>query len=240
MNKRGFLKGAFPAAAAVAAAAAAVPTVAQASGLPPVFTTPSNTGLQGGGPLAIGTNIVGPTSGPGFSVTLPVGTGSGQIVEIINRSPFFVLIFPPVGGQMMNFNTNIGFAQYPITYLRFMDTGPNQWDFLYNIASTFPIYANIAARAGGGHAAARELGYGTSVIVTCASRGDSVRLPIALGAGEQLFITNHGTATCFIYPNPGERINTLAVNAYYPLQSGKAAFFSDVGPPNQWDGGTLG
>ncbi len=231
MNKRGFLAGA-------AAAAMIAPAGARAEG--PVFQViASDRGAQGAAPLGFGLNIIAPTDGPGYSVTLPGASGSGGAVDVVTRSLQFVVIYPPAGASISYFGPGVGYAIYPGTYLTFRDTGVGQWDFLYNVASNFPVLIGIVAHAGGGQADATQLCYGSNVIATCAARGDSLRLPIALGAGEQCFITNHGAAACRIFPEPGGRINCLRPDVPYWLPRGKAALFVDIGPPNQWDGGIL-
>jgi len=230
MDKRRFLTA--------AAAAAMVPAYSEAA-TSRFSITASNSGAQGAAPLRFGINVILPTPGPGYSVTLPMATGLGSAVEVVTRSLEFIVIYPPIGSSISFFEPNIGYAIYPGTALRFIDTGPKQWDMIFNVPSNYPVLIQIAARVGGGQPNAQPLAYGSNVIEKCANPGDSILLPIALGAGAQCFITNHGAATCAIYPRSGGRINTLSADTPYMLPASKVALFVDVGPPNQWDGGAL-
>ncbi len=48
-------------------------------------------------------------------------------------------------------------------------------------------------------------------ISICANAGDSVTLPSAV-QGMMIIITNHGAASCDVFPNVGDAINEAAVN----------------------------
>ena len=234
MNKRRrFIAGVLAGTAATTA-----PTVASAV-VPKYNISASNTGAQGASLMRFGINIIMPTTGTGFSVTLPAATGSGQTLEVITRSANFVVIYPPRGASIAFFAPNTAYAIYPGTALSFRDTARNQWDMIFNIPSNYPVYVGLVANPGGGQPNATQLVYGSNVIEVCDNSFDSILLPIALGAGGQCFITNHGDAACDIFPRVGDRINSLPVNAPYQLQAGKAAMFVDIGPPNQWDGGAF-
>lgn len=230
MDKRRFLTA--------AAAAAMVPTSSQAIASR-YNVTASSSGAQGAAPLRFGINVISPTPGPGYSVTLPIASGLGIAVEVVTRSLQFIVIYPPLGSSISFFEPNIGYAIYPGTALRFIDTAPKQWDMIFNVPSNYPVLTQIVARVGGGQANAQPLAYGSNVIEKCDNVGDSILLPIALGAGAQCFITNHGAAACDIYPRSGGRIGGLPADTPYPLPASGAALFVDVGPPNQWDGGSL-
>jgi len=232
MNKRRFIAGMLG-----GTAAATVPATATATGITSVRA--SNTGVQGAVSLRLGMNVLAPTPSAGFSVTLPIASGSGQTVEVVTRSGHFIVIFPPRGARISFFDMNIGYVIYPGTALSFRDTGIRVWDMIFNIPSNYPVYVGVVAKPGGGQPNATQLVYGSNVIETCANSFDSILLPTALGAGAQCFITNHGVAACDIFPRVGERINSLPMNAPYQLHAGKAAMFVDIGPPNQWDGGAF-
>lgn len=76
----------------------------------------------------------------------------------------------------------------------------------------------ITAFAGGGQASATQITKDINRISVCATNGDSVKLPVSL-AGMEIFIANDGAANCNIFPETGEAIDGLAVNASYELKT---------------------
>lgn len=196
--------------------------------------------------LGYGVNVIpesvggGPT-GPGWSVKLPPATGSGKTVEVINHNAFFAVIYPEPGENVLHFVADdTAYAIYPGTYLVFRDTAARQWEFAYNLASIFPVYAAITAHPGGGQRKATLLGYGTSLVATVATDGDSVMLPHALGAAEFCAVVNKGAKQLAVYPQPGESFQDYPPNEPMHLAPGKTLVLLDEGPPNEWAAGTLG
>lgn len=76
---------------------------------------------------------------------------------------------------------------------------------------------NITANAGGGQDDAVELTTKYNRITTCATAGDSVKLPTAVAELERTVI-NAGAEVLYVYPGGGDSINELAVNT--PIQIG--------------------
>jgi hypothetical protein len=195
----------------------------------------SASGTQAGGTaLKFGVNVVTGGAGPGYSVTLPHASGSGGVAIIIVRGAWFVSLFTPVGEQMNIFGANVGYASFPAATLLFVDSAVGQWDFVANLPFYYPIYTGLVAHAGGGQAAAVQLGYGTNWIQTCASAGDSVKLPISTGGCEGIWITNDGVQSLNVFPQVGARINLLAIDAAIAVPSGTSLLLNDIGPPNKW------
>lgn len=69
----------------------------------------------------------------------------------------------------------------------------------------------ISAFATGGQASATALTGEFNNVTTCATAGDSVKLPTAV-AGLNITVKNNGAATLAVFPFSGDSINPLAVN----------------------------
>lgn len=92
-----------------------------------------------------------------------------------------------------------------------------------------PAYQEITARAGGGQASATLVGRQDTLILTCATVGDSVRLlsdtdaPV-MGGGAKGSIWNRGAASCNVFPPVGKKIYrngaALATDAATALAAG--------------------
>lgn len=82
----------------------------------------------------------------------------------------------------------------------------------------------ITAFAGGGQASATALTKDNNRITTCATNGDSVKLPAAT-AGKRVWVKNSGAATLAIFPASGEAINALAADASISLATVKSMLF---------------
>jgi hypothetical protein len=82
--------------------------------------------------------------------------------------------------------------------------------------------ASITARAGGTQAPATPILSACTLIAVCATAGDSVRLPPAVG-GQVLWITNAGAAATQIFASPGaDTINGIANATGVSLAAGKS------------------
>jgi len=75
----------------------------------------------------------------------------------------------------------------------------------------FPVNG-YTAFATGGQASATQLDYGVSRITTCATAGDSVKLPLAT-AGASCIVINRGASAVDVFPQTGEAIDAFAANA---------------------------
>lgn len=78
--------------------------------------------------------------------------------------------------------------------------------------------SGITAHAGGGQASATVLSNDINRVTTCATAGDSVKLPAA-SAGMELVVINDGAASLDIFPASGESIDALSADAAYSLSS---------------------
>lgn len=196
----------------------------------------SSSGTQvGATALAFGVNSLDDSpAGPGYTVRLPVATGSGELVRVTNRGIWSVVVYPEVGGIISNYPVNGGYVLFPIQTLDFRDAGAGQWDFGANLPFLYPIYRNITAHAGGGQGSAQLIGYGTNWIGTCATAGDSILLPQQTGGCEAIVIFNDGAASCDVFPQSGSRINSLANNTAVAIAAGTSKLFIDIGPTDQW------
>lgn len=79
-------------------------------------------------------------------------------------------------------------------------------------------YTNsITAYATGGQANATQIANRWNMVTTCATSGDSVKLPASPTAGDEVFIRNRGAAPLAIYPGSGDTIGELSANAPFYL-----------------------
>ena len=69
----------------------------------------------------------------------------------------------------------------------------------------------LTAFAGGSQVSATQLVAGINQISTCATGGDSVKLPTAVG-GQTVTIVNNGIAACDVFPASADNLPGLAVN----------------------------
>ncbi len=108
----------------------------------------------------------------------------------------------------------------------------------------------LTAYAGGGKANAVQLAYGINRITTCASLGDSVKLPAAV-QGQSVRVINAGAQPCNIYPYSTDTVNGLATTLGQSLAPGaQVEFFCSVAPSvagtptvigaGNWEGGAIG
>lgn len=75
----------------------------------------------------------------------------------------------------------------------------------------YDINTTITAFATGGQASATALTGEYNDVTTCATAGDSVKLPAAVG-GESIVVKNSGAASLAVFPATTDSINALAVN----------------------------
>lgn len=93
---------------------------------------------------------------------------------------------------------------------------------LYTGGST--AAASITAYATGGQANATALTGKVNQISTCATSGDSVKLPAAV-AGLFIVVINSGAADCAVFPASGDDLGA-GIDTSSPLASGDAALFA--------------
>lgn len=83
----------------------------------------------------------------------------------------------------------------------------------------------ITAFAGGGQTSATQIVAQLNRITTCATAGDSVKLPLAV-PGALLYIANTGAAYANVFPFLGDAIGTLAVNTAVSCPAGSSVRFT--------------
>jgi len=97
--------------------------------------------------------------------------------------------------------------------------------------------AGLTAHAGGTQAAALALTAGVNYITTCATAGDSVRLPTSV-AGLTVEVINAGAASCQVYGAGTDTINNVATATGVPVAAGKTGYYR-CAVAGKWFGGTL-
>lgn len=111
------------------------------------------------------------------------------------------------------------------------DDEPDEGEFIDLIDSSLNILDNglltgvednIVAFAGGGQANAYQLSKLNNAIQTCATAGDSIKLPVGV-PGRIIHIFNNGVNLCNVFPSTGGFIKGQAVNASVVLGSTKSA-----------------
>ena len=108
-------------------------------------------------------------------------------------------------GRSVNFNTGIGL--HDISAL----ASGNGWSA-----------ASITAHAGGTQALATPIRSACTLIAVCATAGDSVQLPPAVG-GQLLWVTNAGAASAQVFAYTGaDTINGVANGTGIALAAGKS------------------
>jgi hypothetical protein len=87
-------------------------------------------------------------------------------------------------------------------------------------------YTTLTARAGGTRAAATKLTAAVNRIGVCATAGDSVALPPAVG-GQVIYVQNAGAASAQVFADPStsDTINGVAAGTGVALANGKAASY---------------
>lgn len=104
------------------------------------------------------------------------------------------------------------------------------FDNFTSINPLSPVYPNrqgVVAAAGGGQTNATVLNIGINVVSTAATAGDSVKLPLDVSS-QTVIIVNRGANSINVFPQLGDRINNLAVNASFAVAAGTQVFFVGV------------
>lgn len=97
--------------------------------------------------------------------------------------------------------------------------------------------AGLTAHAGGGQASALALTAGVNYVTTCATNGDSVRLPTSV-AGLTVEVINAGAASCQVYGASTDTINNVATGTGVAVANGKTGYYR-CAVAGKWFGGTL-
>lgn len=85
----------------------------------------------------------------------------------------------------------------------------------------------LTAFAGGGQGSATPLTGNINRVTVCATAADSAKLPPAT-VGRRVSVYNAGAASCNVFPQTGESINSGAANAAFAVATTKGAIFECV------------
>lgn len=175
------------------------------------------TGAASLGSLTSGNINAGNVSGSIFTATM--FTGNGASITWVNGSNVNGIV-----GLAASANTVSSSAQPSITSLGTLTSLSVAGAFSgSNVSASGYMLASVAtgiAAAGTSLAGATQLSQQVNVIGTCtAGVNEGVRLPGAT-TGMQIVIINTTTSICKVYPQNGSTIDTLGVNASFPLGAG--------------------
>jgi hypothetical protein len=81
-----------------------------------------------------------------------------------------------------------------------------------SFSASTSVETGITAFATGGQASATQLSSDISIVTTCATAADSVKLPAA-ASGRIMSVTNSGAAALAVFPGTGDTIDGLSANA---------------------------
>lgn len=90
--------------------------------------------------------------------------------------------------------------------------------------NNYSLATGITAFAGGGQASATALTKEVNVIGTCATKGDSVKLPV-IEVGMAITVINRGAADAQVFGAGTSTINGIATGTGVPLPAGSAMVF---------------
>ena len=171
----------------------------------------------------------GPIAATTFCNNNVAGGGATHCVEITAATL--------QGSRIVN-NVFAGYTVAPITTqvaLTYSFIGENRSDDISpsSIGDTFAV----TALAGGGQASATQLAHEISRIGTCATSGDSVKLPIGR-QGMRILILNQGAASCDVFPQTGATIDDLGINTAKALAVNSTLMCVSFGP-SDWETFTL-
>lgn len=163
----------------------------------------------------------------GDSIKLPA-SAPGLELLVINHGANAMQVFGAGTDTINDVSAATGVSQMQLSTTIYTCTTAGAW-YTEGLASGFlnglptvSANGNVTAFAGGGQASATLLGNVINRIVTVATAGDSVRLPLA-GAGLQITIANSSANSLNVFPAVGDTINALGANAALALASGKTA-----------------
>ncbi len=167
-------------------------------------------------------NTVTTVATVGDSVQLPPSQ-PGLSVCVTNTAALALQVFAQVGSTD-TINSIAGATGVPVignSVVFFQCTKPGAWtaqglgygNYVNGpyALDTVSTQTGITAHAGGGQASATQLTASQCQISTCATIGDSVKLPPSQ-AGTQITVVNNGAASANVFPATGEQINSGGAN----------------------------
>lgn len=93
---------------------------------------------------------------------------------------------------------------------------------------------SISAYATGGQANATQLTTNVNRISTCATAGDSVKLPAAFEAGQEMTVINDGAARADLFPASGDTIDGLAADTAVQVLVGQRMTVKATAANSAW------
>ena len=205
-------------------------------------TTDSIVAHAGGGqtnatPLVSMTNRITVAASVGDSVRLPASQ-PGLEIMVINHGANAVQVYGTSTDTINDVATGTGVSQMANSIVIYTAASTGAWytDGLalgYSGSLQTSSFSNgIVAHAGGGQAAATPLTTMLNRVLTVATIGDSVQLPLAV-PGLSITVTNAATNSMNLYSNynggtPADSINGAANTAAYAVAGGKTVIFNSV------------
>lgn len=175
-------------------------------------------------------NRVTTVASSGDAVALPPSK-AGLTILVLNKGANPMQVFGVSPDLIDDVATATGVSQMPGSVVLYTCYTAGNW-YTEGLATGFSgslqTLANktgIVAHAGGTQAAAiadtaSQANSMINDIVTCATGGDSVVIPLAV-PGLQIYIANGGAASCNVFPFTGDQINGAGANAAFALANAK-------------------
>jgi hypothetical protein len=169
------------------------------------------------------------------AVKLPA-SAPGLTILIVNKGANPMQVFGTSPDLIDDVATATGVSQMPGSVVLYTCYATGNW-YTEGLATgfsgslqTLSNKTGIIAHAGGTQAAAiadanSQISAMINNIVTCATGGDSVVLPLAV-PGLSIFVANAGAASCNVFPFTGDQVNGAGANAAFALANGKSAQFT--------------
>ena len=96
------------------------------------------------------------------------------------------------------------------------------------------VTATITAWPGGGQANATLITTAINRITTCATAGDSVKLPATFVAGQPITVNNDGATRCNVFPSSGDTILGLSADVAIQLLPSQSMNFKAITANSTW------
>lgn len=200
---------------------------------------PAITAKAGGGQdatlaLSKNLNIVTTVATAADSVTLP-SAAVGLRITIVNLGANALAVFPYTSDSINDEVADASVTVQPESTVEFNCYTTTLWESNNEAVDVFDaLYVTgmirqgttgvITAFATGGQASATALTKGINNVSTCATAGDSVKLPSA-EQGMYVVVKNSGAAALDIFPASSDSIDALAVNLAVRIQPSSTAIF---------------
>lgn len=164
--------------------------------------------------------------------SLAVGSfGAGQTkiytaASINSQLPPVYTLFAVVSGGA----TYLTFAAATSVRIEASGACDVEYDFGAQPALTstpFATTTGLTAFAGGGQGSATPLTGNINRVTVCATAADSAKLPLGT-VGRKVSVYNAGAASCNVFPQTGEAINSGGANAAFAVATTKGAIFECV------------